>query len=91
MLPIMDIGYTTQSLQNRVKQHRRQESSIYKHYTNDHNKLPPIYDEIIKLFSIEYFNEDLHTLKVAEAIHIKALRPYINVKYNELYDVLKLF
>ena len=84
-------GYTTQTLRNRVKQHRRQESSIYQHYTHDHNILPPSYDEIIQLFSIEFQSSELYNLKVAEAINIKTLRPFINVKYNELYDVLKLF
>ena len=84
-------GYTTQTLQNRMKQHRRADSSIHKHYTNDHDKLPPCYDELKGLFKIEFSSNELQTLKVVEAIQIKSVRPYINVKYNELYDVLKLF
>ena len=74
-----------------MKQHRRADSSIHKHYTNDHDKLPPCYDELKGLFKIEFSSNELQTLKVVEAIQIKSVRPYINVKYNELYDVLKLF
>ena len=35
------IGYTSQTLKNRVKQHKYQSSSICQHYMHDHNMLPP--------------------------------------------------
>ena len=84
-------GYTTQTLQNRMKQHRRADSSIHNHYTHDHDMLPPCYDELRGLFKVVFSSNELQTLKIVEAILIKSVRPYINVKYNELYDVLKLF
>ena len=34
-------GYTTNELSTRIKQHRRSQSSIYKHFSMDHDKIPP--------------------------------------------------
>ena len=57
----------------------------------DHDMLPPCYDELKGLFKIVFSSNELQTLKIVEAILIKSVRPFINVKYNELYDMLKLF
>ena len=84
-------GYTQNSLKKRVSQHRYKSSSIYKHYTIDHDMLPPKLENFVSLFDIAYMNSDLISLKIAEAINIKHFKPMINVKYNELYDILSLF
>ena len=85
------VGYTTNSLATRVKQHRYSSSSIYKNYAFDHSMLPPSFDSFKTCFSIFYSNNNLISIKIAEAIKIKADSPKINVKYNELFDFLKLF
>ena len=87
----MYYGYTNQRLGTRVKQHRYQSSSICKHFIDNHDKLPPKFDDFIKNFSIIFSSSDVLSLKIAEAILIKTDKPLINIKYNELYDFLKLF
>ena len=78
-------------LRTRVKQHRWKTSSIYKHFTDTHMEEPPLVEDLLKSFSIVHSSEDLLSIKIAEAILIKNLKPQINVKYNELFDFLKLF
>ena len=51
----------------------------------------PLVEDLLKSFSIAHSTEDLLSIKIAEAILIKNLKPQINVKYNELFDFLKLF
>ena len=58
----------------------------------DHDKMPPqSFQEFSDCFTILFSSENVKTLKIVEAIKIKAETPKINVKYNELYDFLKLF
>ena len=52
---------------------------------------PPPATTLIENFKIIYASPELINLKIAEAITIKTTKPIINVKYNELYDFLKLF
>ena len=86
------IGYTSQTLLNRIKQHKRHSSSICKHFMCDHDKVPPqSLDEFSDCFEILFSSENVLTLKIVEAIKIKAENPKINVKFNELYDFLNLF
>ena len=85
------IGYTNQRLATRVKQHRYKTSSIYKHYFDVHNDIPPKFSNFIESFTIIYKGNDILPVKIAEAILIKHEKPVINVKYNELYDFLRLF
>ena len=86
------IGYTNQKLSTRVKQHKRKTSSIFKHFMDEHNDAPPLTNELVKSFSIIYSSHgDLMSVKIAEAILIKNNRPLINIKYNELYDFLRLY
>ena len=47
--------------------------------------------DFYKDFKILYNFQDSLTLRIAEAIHIKNTNPFINVKYNELFDFLSLF
>ena len=74
----------------RVKQHGYRFSSIYQRYVVDHDKLPSEYDSILKLFERIYSNAETINLKTAETICIQLIKPYINVKFSELYDLLGL-
>ena len=86
------IGFTSQMLSNRIKQQKRQFSSICKHFMFDHDKVPPqSLDEFSKSFTIIFSSENIRTVKIVEAIKIKSEKPVINVKFNELYDFLQLF
>ena len=85
------IGHTSKTLRSRIKQHRYSSSSIYQHFINDHNELPPQFDVLSNQFEIVFNSTEILNVKIAEAILIKSKNPYINVKYNELYDFLKLF
>ena len=85
------VGYTTQTLINRAKQHRYRESSISKHFTIDHKKTVPHINDLITQFNILYSSNEKIKLKIVEAIIIKSERPFINVKHDVLYDLLRLF
>ena len=86
------IGHTTQTLQNRVKQHRYSSSNICKHLKNDHhlNNIPSAL-ELLPQFSILYTSAERIKIKIAEAILIKSQRPFINVKYDNSLNLLNLF
>ena len=85
------IGHTNSRLKTRVKQHRWRSSPIYKHYFHEHQDEPPPVDEHLKSFKILYSNCDLFSIKIAEAILIKNYKPFINTRYDELHDFLRLF
>jgi hypothetical protein len=85
------VGYTTNTLLKRCKQHRYSSSSINSHYSYDHHMNVPPFDTLINNFSILYSSYCKIDLKIAEAIEIKKNNPYINVKYNESYSLLKIF
>ena len=84
-------GYTTNSLMTRCKQHRYSSSSIHTHFFIDHHETPPAASTFINSFEIIYNSSNPTDLKIVEAINIKKHNPYINVKYNESYSLLKLF
>merc|ERR1712098_495993 len=84
-------GYTNQQLGTRVKQHRRQDSAICRHFMDTHDDMPPKYADLIQYFTIIYKCNDILSVKIAEAILIKNDKPIINIKYNELYDFLNLY
>ena len=84
-------GYTNQRLCTRVKQHRRKDSAICRHYMDVHNDMPPKFVDFINCFTILYKDNDILSVKIAEAIMIKNDKPIINIKYNELYDFLNLY
>ena len=85
------IGYTNSRLITRVKQHRWKSSPIYKHYANEHCEEPPLVDDHFKSFRILYSNNDICSIRIAEAILIKNYKPFINTKYDELHDFLRLY
>ena len=67
------------------------QSSIYKHFTIDHDKNPPTYESLKDMFKVIYQSPDARNVKVAEVILIKTEHPMINIKYSEFIDFLKLF
>ena len=83
--------HTTNSLATRVRQHRYNPRSIKKHYEIDHNCIVPPFDVSIKYYKILNSNQNVFELKLTEAIKIQNLRPTINIKFNEMYSILKLF
>ena len=89
------IGYTTQKLSNRVKQHKRVTSSIHKHYTDENgpHKLPdsPAWTQLMKNFKILHSTIDVESLKITESLLIKQNKPDINVQFSESTCSLKLF
>ena len=85
------IGFTTNRLSTRIKQHRYKSSSIYKHFYFDHSMLPPQFQNFSQNFECLFSDFNSTNLRISEAIFIKTQNPFINVKYNELYDLLKLF
>ena len=84
-------GHTTQHLSNRIKQHRYVSSSIAKHFHNDHDISVPIFDEFSKCFDVVFSSNETIRIKIVEALMIKTYRTYINVKYDVLNTLLKLF
>ena len=84
-------GHTTQALKNRISQHRRVESSICKHFHNDHDKPVPNLDSFSNCFRIVYAPHEPVKIKIVEALTIKNDRPYINVQYDSLNTFLRLF
>ena len=85
------VGYTTQKLENRIKQHRYKSSSICKHFMYEHDKLPSSLSNFVQCFDVLFASENVRNLKIVEAIKIKSEKPHIKVKYNEFYDSLQLF
>lgn len=57
----------------------------------DHSMSPPNYDILINNFKILHSISVNINLKIAEALEIKYKNPFINVKYNDHYQLLKLF
>ena len=85
------IGHTTQMLNKRISQHRRSDSSIYKHFLNDHDKLVPSLASLIPCFDIVYSSNEPIKIKIVEALKIKNDRPQINVQYDISNNFLRLF
>ena len=46
--------------------------------------------QVLKLFEISYSNAETINLKIAQAICIKHFQLYINVKFDEICDLLGL-
>ena len=61
-----------------LERHRYSQSSIYKHFTIDHDKSPPTYDSLKDMFKVIYQSPDTRNVKIAETILIKTERPIIN-------------
>jgi len=85
------IGHTTNTLQKRASQHRYSPSSIFKHYNIEHDRPVPINDVLRNQFKVLHQYSNPTDLKIAEAICIREARPYINVKYNEMFCHLNLY
>ena len=85
------IGYTTNTLLTRCKQHRYTGSSIRSHFAYEHLINPPQTDTLINNFHIIFRTNNILDLKIAESLLIKQHNPFINIKYNENYSLLRLF
>ena len=87
----MYYGHTTQTLSNRIKQHRYVSSSIAQHFHKDHDKAVPAVDNFAKCFDIIFSSSESIRIKIVEALKIKIDKPLINVKYDVSNTLLKLF
>ena len=83
------IGYTTNTIHTRAGQHRYKPSKIHTHLSSEHNK--SAIDNIEDNFKILYRSNNLNELKIAEALLIKLHLPEINIKYNEISNILSIF
>ena len=81
------IGYTTQTLQKRIKQHSIQ-GSIREHIDKSHN-----FDISLKenSFSILFKSRNKIDLQIAEALFIKDQNPEINIQTKNFTRSLKIF
>lgn len=84
------VGYTTCTLEKRIKQHTYSSSSIHKHFTTDHPE-GQVPSDIKYNFSIINSRQCHIELKIVEAIIIKTNNPFINVKFNEMSNYLNLY
>ena len=82
------IGYTTNTLATRAQQHRFKPSKINLHLNQEHN-ITSI-NNISKQFKVLFKSNGLDELKIAEALLIRQYLPDINVKYNELSNILNI-
>ena len=82
------IGYTSNCLITRAKQHRYKGSKINEHFSVDHHCKP---ENIFDSFKILYRNSDIRSTKIAEALLIRKHRPEINVRFNEMHAGLRVF
>ena len=85
------IGYTTNRLITRAKQHRYNPSKIFKHFNDDHKTAPSKQDDYFNQFTILYRNNIKRNIQIAEALLIKKNNPYINIRYHEMDIELKIF
>ena len=76
------IGYTTNMLLTRGKQHKYAPSKINKHFKDIHKKSPD--NTILEHFKIIYQGNNEYDIRIAECMLIKRNKPYINVKYGEI-------
>ena len=83
------IGYTTNTVHTRAVQHRYKPSKIHTHLSTEHNK--PTIGNIEDNFKILFSSSNLNELKIAEALLIKLHLPEINIKYNEISNILSIF
>ena len=82
------IGYTTLTIGARAKQHRYKPSKIHEHFRIEHNKSK--IDDISEHFKVLYRNHDVYSLRISEALKIREKRPEINVKFNEMANILNV-
>ena len=77
------------TLTHRAKQHKYAPSKVFEHFDKEHQMKPT--DDILDSFEIMYTNSSVRCVRIAEALLIKENMPYINVKYNEMSSILKIF
>jgi hypothetical protein len=84
------IGYTTNTLQMRMMQHKYKPSKIFAHMEVEHGK-SRLDNSITNHFKIITGKPDFHELRLAESLLIRKLKPAINIKYNEMANFLNVF
>jgi len=83
------VGYTTNTLNMRMTQHKYKPSKVHQHFKEDHNKNP---DNSIKdCFSILLKKRDFYDLRLAESLMLRRLKPEINIKFNEMSNFLNVY
>ena len=84
------IGHTACTSRKRSSQHKYSIIAIHKHYINDHllSCVPVNFSD--NFIVVQNF-PNMCELRIAEAILIKEKSPIINVKYNEIYNLLNLY
>ena len=83
------IGYTTNTVNTRAQQHRFKPSKIHSHFENEHHTTKV--GDIKNCFKTLYKSDSLCDLKIAEALLIKLYLPDINIRYNEMSNILSIF
>jgi hypothetical protein len=83
------VGYTTNKLSIRMKQHYYS-GSIKKHHINEHDHKIS-YDEIYNNTIILEKRPTRYELQIEEALKIKKIRPNINEQHEKFDRTLKIF
>ena len=76
------VGYTKGHLYKRVEGHRQKASSIYKHYSNEHNTAIP--DNFLARFNVIKKCTNKFDCLVNEMLCIQDLKPTLNVQSDSL-------
>ena len=76
------VGYTKGHLYKRVEGHRQKASSIYKHYSNEHNTAIP--DNFLARFNVIKKCTNKFDCLVNEMLCIQNLKPTLNVQSDSL-------
>ena len=76
------VGYTKGHLYKRVEGHRQKASSIYKHYSNEHNTA--ILDNFLARFNVIKKCTNKFDCLVNEMLCIQDLKPTLNVQSDSL-------
>ena len=76
------VGYTKGHLYKRVEGHRQKPSSIYKHYSNEHNTAIP--DNFLARFNVIKKCTNKFDCLVNEMLCIQDLKPTLNVQSDSL-------
>jgi hypothetical protein len=83
------IGYTSNKLLVRMKEHTRRSSHIRTHYNSQHKKIPT--SDFFPYFKILFMDQKINNVKTAEALYIKSKKPSINRQCNDMALTLHIF
>lgn len=83
------IGYTSNRLLVRMRQHKYEPSNIQAHYVQVHKKKPN--SDIFNNFKILFMDHSDYNVRIAEALFIKSMKPSINKQFNNMALTLHVF